>query len=92
MNRESLEQWLKRPSKTWRWNAGSRDGYEAVEATTGGLHWYRWSHLAEGGRHDEMEQSLQGFRKDGPLRSLPDSQCEELGIWIEDTLKGPSNR
>ncbi|MEM9862841.1 MAG: hypothetical protein AAF938_14675 [Myxococcota bacterium] len=79
MNRDAMRAWLDEPGKTWRWNQGEADGYEAVELRGKRLRWYRWSHAFEGGGAvDEVLQPTASFLRDGPPRPVPARVREAL--------------
>ena len=65
--------------ETFRWNDGDDVGrYAAVEAGPEGLCFYVWSHLHGEGRIDEVTQSWEAFRSDGPARPVPPRVAEAL--------------
>ena len=80
MDRDAeLRRWLATPRRTWRWNRGETEGYDAVEASGAVLRWYRWSHRAEGGgAHDLVLQAREAFLRDGPPRPTPAGGLDQL--------------
>ncbi len=89
MDRGRLDDWLKSPHRTFRWNDGDdSERYEGVTTTDDGLRWFRWSHVFadEGGEgeHDVAHQSYEAFRASGPLRPMPDPIREELTSWVKE--------
>lgn len=69
--------------RTFRWNDGvSALGYEAVEASTEELVWFRWSHVPGQGRLEETRQTRAEFDAAGPLRAMPAPAEAALRTWL----------
>lgn len=88
MDRDRLQRWLKSTHRTWRWNRGDAESYEAVETTDDGLRWFRWSHAIRddglNGEHDVEVQPWADYRASGPRRSMPGELRAELERWVAD--------
>ncbi len=93
LDRDALRARLAAPSKTWRWNRGGVDGYDAVEVRGDVVRWYRWSHdIAEGvgGAQDEVFQSVDAFLADGPGRKAPPPIVEEVRAFVGQSQRSAS--
>lgn len=83
MKRPDLHSWLKEPGKTWRWNRGETDGYDAVEARGERLRWYRWSH--DDGPYDVLWQPKSLFLASGPPRAVPSAVKDAVVAYLNQS-------